>query len=395
MNLLQNKKILGKAVKAIMPNAGTPEEKTSAMLSENRARGNALKETLNAIPFHKNRIQNPADPEFLGTMKTMRDSLVKTLDGTDPLSQDISEIDKQLTYAANAWSSAVTQGYYGKAKWSIAALSRGVKNYRTNVPADKEDQIEAVLKKRLEQAKVYTSLIMNAESIDAAEQAIKNIELQINDHNEKLGPIRKEVEEARTDKEKLKMLARLKAVQLNKIKVTELTEKESDFRDMIDTGVNLSKTVEMLRNNLETAKTRLNTAQNMFAASRAKLSIEELVENKDLLAAYTMALDEMVKMAQSALIDAEKVRQGYLAYKNQMNAVWDTVEGQNAFTETNDFVEEVLSQKDESGETDIAIGMLKAADEKSEKNQQKEEELTKMLEENKNKNQNQNYNYNT
>ncbi len=393
MNLLKAKKSLEKVVKTILPETAASEEETLKVLNENRKRGEKIKDTLNAIPFHKNRICNEEDPDFHQKMKTMRDILVETLEKTDPLGQDISAIDKQLQFAADAWYSAVTEGYYGKAKWSIAALSRGVKNYRINVPNDKAEQLEAVLKNRLDQAKVYTSLIQNAEAIDKAEQAIKNITMQINENNTKLEPIRKEVMDVRTDKEKLKMLARLKEVQLGRKKVTDLTEEETAFRDMLDAGVNLSKNVEMLRNNIETAKVNLNTARNMFAASRAKLSIEELTENEDAIATYTRVLDEMVKMTQSALVDAEKVRQGYLAYQSQMATVWETIEGQNAVTEVVGFAEDTLRQGNESGHVDIAIGILNELDEKEAENQAKEDQLTKLLE--KNKNENYNYNYNT
>ncbi len=131
-----------------------------------------------------------------------------------------------------------------------------------------------ILENHLDQAKVYTSLILNANAIDRAERTIKNVTMQLNEDNTKLESILQEIRDVWTDPEKLKMLARIKGVQLGRRRVADLTEKEMEFRDMLDEGIVLSKRVEMLNNDMEKAKSNLNMARKEMEANRASLNME-------------------------------------------------------------------------------------------------------------------------
>ena len=372
------------------------EENPKQVQDINRQHGETILSILQGIDFTKNRIENPEDPEFQEAMKIMRDKLVSKLDKENTLSDDLTVIDAKLEYIANAWASAVSEGFYNKAKWAMTALNKGIKDIRTNVPSDQAHRADAVLEARAKRVDVYINLVKSSEAIDTAERAIAAATVQIKNNQKELEPIRDEVVAARQDPKKLEMLAKIKGVQLGRLKGTDLNDEESQLRARLEKGISLAKNIDMLRNNIAKSNVDLNTARNLFNANYTSLTMNDQPEFQELIAGYKEILNSTVKATEEALIYANKVREEYLVFTKQMEAVWDSTEGQNLLNDVVDFVEQNLSGDKMANVLDIARRMMEDVGAEAKRQLEAEDELQSiMAETNINTNGNKNINYNT
>lgn len=394
MSFMKVPKVLKKTVEAIHPDPNKEDEIAKKNQDNNRVHGITINDILKGIDFTMNRIENPEDPDFLTAMKVMRDTLVKKLSVENTLSDDLSIIDGKLEYLASAWSEAVKEGRYGKAKWAMTAVNKGVKDFRTNVPGDQSHRKEEVLKERADKIDIYISLVKNSAIIDSSEQQITAAKVQIAKHKEKLDPIREEIVAARQDPEKMKILAKIKAVQLGRIKITALNDEEATLLAKYEEGVSLAKSIGLLRRNIEKARVDLNNARNLFNANYASLTLQDHPEMPELIASYRVVLNNTVKATEAALVYANTVREDYLAYTKQMDALWESIEGKNILTDVIDFINENLMGGNEEDVVNIAAAMKEEVEANEQQQHNHDDRLNELFKES-NVNSNKNINYNT
>lgn len=92
-----------------------------------------------------------------------------------------------MAYAAKAWKTAVQDGLPNKADCAMKAIATGATHLWSNIPEDKEEERDAILKRREQYIENYKIAIQLNETIDRLHRSIAAIQQEI----DKNGRLRK------------------------------------------------------------------------------------------------------------------------------------------------------------------------------------------------------------
>lgn len=116
--------------------------------TSNRETGAEVISILRSIDFAHGRLQSMADEDSYRTMSLVRDAAVKALMDAPTIFDKVEGIGETMAYAAKAWKTAVQDGLPNKADCAMKAIATGATRLWSNIPEDKEEERDAILKRR-------------------------------------------------------------------------------------------------------------------------------------------------------------------------------------------------------------------------------------------------------
>ena len=91
----------------------------------------------------------------------------------------VEGIGETMAYAAKAWKTAVQDGLPNKADCAMKAIATGATHLWSNIPEDKEEERDAILKRREQYIENYKIAIQLNETIDRLHRSIAAIQQEI------------------------------------------------------------------------------------------------------------------------------------------------------------------------------------------------------------------------
>ena len=181
-------------------------------VTSNRKTGAELIGILCSIDFALGRLRSMADEESYLTMVRVRDAAVKALMDAPPIFDKVGSIGETMAYAAKAWKTAVQDGLPNKADCAMKAIATGTTHLWSNIPEDKEEERDAILKRREKYLENYKIAIQLNETIDRLHRSIAAIQQEIDKKREVEKAFAAEVEEMRKTPEGEERFAKIYAV---------------------------------------------------------------------------------------------------------------------------------------------------------------------------------------
>lgn len=152
--------------------------------TSNRETGAEVISILRSIDFAHGRLQSMADEDSYRTMSLVRDAAVKALMDAPTIFDKVEGIGETMAYAAKAWKTAVQDGLPNKADCAMKAIATGATRLWSNIPEDKEEERDAILKRREQYIENYKIAIQLNETIDRLHRSIAGIQQEIDKKRE-------------------------------------------------------------------------------------------------------------------------------------------------------------------------------------------------------------------
>lgn len=175
--------------------------------TQNRDIGADIIGTLRSIDFASGRLKDVTDEGDPKMLSAVRNKLVNQLKEMPTIFDDMKDVGNVLLYSAKAWKAAVQDGYPNKAYWARSALTVGVGYLWGNVPEDKEEQRDAILKSRIAYMNDYKAMIQLNETLDHLDRSISAIQREIDEKREAEKQFSSEMKQRKASDEGLKALA--------------------------------------------------------------------------------------------------------------------------------------------------------------------------------------------
>ena len=140
--------------------------------TSNRETGAEVISILRSIDFAHGRLQSMADEDSYRTMSRVRDAAVKALMDAPTIFDKVEGIGETMAYAAKAWKTAVQDGLPNKADCAMKAIATGATHLWSNIPEDKEEERDAILKRREQYIENYKIAIQLNETTDCLHRSI-------------------------------------------------------------------------------------------------------------------------------------------------------------------------------------------------------------------------------
>lgn len=175
--------------------------------TQNRDIGADIISTLRSIDFASGRLKDVTDEGDPKMLSSVRNKLVNQLKEMPTIFDDMKDVGNVLLYSAKAWKAAVQDGYPNKAYWARSALTVGVGYLWGNVPEDKEEQRDAILKSRIAYMNDYKAMIQLNETLDHLDRSISAIQREIDEKRKAEKQFSSEMKQRKASDEGLKALA--------------------------------------------------------------------------------------------------------------------------------------------------------------------------------------------
>lgn len=175
--------------------------------TQNRDIGADIIGTLRSIDFASGRLKDVTDEGDPKMLSSVRNKLVNQLKEMPTIFDDMKDVGNVLLYSAKAWKAAVQDGYPNKAYWARSALTVGVGYLWGNVPEDKEEQRDAILKSRIAYMNDYKAMIQLNETLDHLDRSISAIQREIDEKRKAEKQFSSEMKQRKASDEGLKALA--------------------------------------------------------------------------------------------------------------------------------------------------------------------------------------------
>lgn len=226
-------------------------------VTSNRKTGAELIGILCSIDFALGRLRSMADEESYLTMVRVRDAAVKALMDAPPIFDKVGSIGETMAYAAKAWKTAVQDGLPNKADCAMKAIATGTTHLWSNIPEDKEEERDAILKRREKYIENYKIAIQLNETIDRLHRSIAAIQQEMDKKREVEKAFAAEVEEMEKPPEGEDRMARIGAA-IDNVKILNDEDREFAIR-LRENRIN-SQSIAMLKNQFTSDRTQLSAA---------------------------------------------------------------------------------------------------------------------------------------
>ena len=225
--------------------------------TSNRETGAEVIGILRSIDFAHGRLKSMADEESYLTMVRVRDAAVKALMDAPTIFDKVGGIGETMAYAAKAWKTAVQDGLPNKADCAMKAIATGATHLWSNIPEDKEEERDAILKRREKYIENYKIAIQLNETIDRLHRSIAAIQQEMDKKREVEKAFAAEVEEMEKTPEGEDRMARIGAA-IDNVKILNDEDREFAIR-LRENRIN-SQSIAMLKNQFTSDRTQLSAA---------------------------------------------------------------------------------------------------------------------------------------
>ena len=225
--------------------------------TSNRETGAEVIGILRSIDFAHGRLQSMADEKSYLTMARVRDAAVKALMDAPTIFDKVGGIGETMAYAAKAWKTAVQDGLPNKADCAMKAIATGTTHLWSNIPEDKEEERDAILKRREKYMENYKIAIQLNETIDRLHRSIAAIQQEMDKKREVEKAFAAEVEEMEKTPEGEDRMARIGAA-IDNVKILNDEDREFAIR-LRESRIN-SQSIAMLKNQFTSDRTQLSAA---------------------------------------------------------------------------------------------------------------------------------------
>ena len=225
--------------------------------TSNRETGAEVIGILRSIDFAHGRLKSMADEESYLTMVRVRDAAVKALMDAPTIFDKVGGIGETMAYAAKAWKTAVQDGLPNKADCAMKAIATGTTHLWSNIPEDKEEERDAILKRREKYIENYKIAIQLNETIDRLHRSIAAIQQEMDKKREVEKAFAAEVEEMEKTPEGEDRMARIGAA-IDNVKILNDEDREFAIR-LRENRIN-SQSIAMLKNQFTSDRTQLSAA---------------------------------------------------------------------------------------------------------------------------------------
>lgn len=225
--------------------------------TSNRETGAEVIGILRSIDFAHGRLKSMADEESYLTMVRVRDAAVKALMDAPTIFDKVGDIGETMAYAAKAWKTAVQDGLPNKADCAMKAIATGTTHLWSNIPEDKEEERDAILKRREKYIENYKIAIQLNETIDRLHRSIAAIQQEMDKKREVEKAFAAEVEEMEKTPEGEERFAKIYAA-IDNVKILNDEDREFAIR-LRENRIN-SQSIAMLKNQFTSDRTQLSAA---------------------------------------------------------------------------------------------------------------------------------------
>lgn len=347
---------------------------------KNRSTGEKIIASLSAVDFYTMKDKNLADPEQIDNMRMSVKALIVKLQNAPTIFDDVSELDTILLKAADTLKTAAEFGYVNQAEWCINAISSGLLLLRDNVPPQRQDAREEIIKKRVEYMKNYENLIIAYGKIDGMTQSIDSSKATLAKYKEDLAQQEIEMKEFMNTPE-----GNLANVHLNAYQNQPGSKLSEDDRKLELMGRkigDLSTSIIRLFNQ-QYAMIMDNESQLTIAMGiRTALDNLPTLYDQDLLGEYAVLLKNINETTNRLLTDAAAVLEIEEDAAHEMTAIMNSSAAQKLTSYSAKAIENALAPKNriterERLEAQLQISRRNRANQVAMEN---EEMLRKMME---------------
>ena len=229
--------------------------------TSNRETGAEVISILRSIDFAHGRLQSMADEDSYRTMSRVRDAAVKALMDAPTIFDKVEGIGETMAYAAKAWKTAVQDGLPNKADCAMKAIATGATHLWSNIPEDKEEERDAILKRREQYIENYKIAIQLNETIDRLHRSIAAIQQEIDKKREAEKAFAAEVKEMAKTPEGEARFARSYAA-IGNVGILDGEDREFGIR-LRENRIN-SQSIAMLKNQFASDRTQLSAARQQL-----------------------------------------------------------------------------------------------------------------------------------
>ena len=229
--------------------------------TSNRETGAEVIGILRSIDFAHGRLKSMADEESYLTMVRVRDAAVKALMDAPPIFDKVGSIGETMAYAAKAWKTAVQEGLPNKADCAMKAIATGTTHLWSNIPEDKEEERDAILKRREKYIENYKIAIQLNETIDRLHRSIAAIQQEMDKKREVEKAFAAEVEEMEKTPEGEERFAKIYAA-IDNVKILNDEDREFAIR-LRENRIN-SQSIGMLEELLYSDQSKLDDARQQL-----------------------------------------------------------------------------------------------------------------------------------
>lgn len=311
--------------------------------TQNRDIGADIIGTLRSIDFASGRLKDVTDEGDPKMLSSVRNKLVNQLKEMPTIFDDMKDVGNVLLYSAKAWKAAVQDGYPNKAYWARSALTVGVGYLWGNVPEDKEEQRDAILKSRIAYMNDYKAMIQLNETLDHLDRSISAIQREIDEKREAEKQFSSEMKQRKASDEGLKALASIEGSVDN---VDMLSAEERELLEWINKNKVNSQAIVMKERECASQKAkRITCWQEMEpVALRLKENPDAVVRN------LTGEVAGMIKKLQdeqaARWAEAKTVNDMIAQSLAGMKAIENGVDAQSLRADTVGYMKEVVLGSD-------------------------------------------------
>lgn len=361
---------------------GEQKDSPGREAEKNRAVGAQIAAELRAVDFARGQIEDTKTDETqpVGDMQIWRDYMVKQIQESPTIFDQIAGIDGHLLYAAQALRTAVADGSPNKAAWARNALSAGILYLRDNVPTDQEERKEEILKERQKYLKKYKNIIMHYEKIDNFQKEIEQMERDIQEKTEEYTPIKEEVLHLLDTKEGKILYGHITAHQN---RPDELSQEEKELMNRLRLGASLGHSLYLLRA-MQNSKAMLKVAEMQRANDyRVDLVQKPVVYNEELVAEHGALLQEQTDRIARNYVEAAELIRITKEADARLKAIMNGREAQIVASNAVSWMESVLNEEQRDNETAFLAGHRRAEQIAKQKlaNAQSAEQMNRAMEE--------------
>ena len=354
------------------------ENSPEAVIEANRKMGNEIAFCLRAIDFDRCAYKGQTPEDSAEKLKVKTAAMVKFLESSRTITDNISGINEMLLYAARAFRSAIADGDYNKAVWAKNALQEGILYLRDNVPEERQDLREQIIAARPEYLQHYKAIIQLYEKVDHQKRTVDELDKRLSQMHAEYDPRKEKIRALKDTPEGIAMYGNLK---LHEFEPDLLNAKEKQFLEFIRTTALQAHNIYIADANR--LANRLEYEQSLSQAEDVRVTIIKRpdVFNPELTAIHASLLKEQVA-------DVAKTLNEYVSYTETLRmhdaALQQLLESAEAQGIVVDSLKKASMEKEEDIMADEAFvtgeKMAAKVKEAEERNRLAEEEL---------------YNYNT
>ncbi len=309
------------------------------IIENNRKKGDEIIATLKAIDFNHGLYEGRADNDSKENMQNKVAAIIRVMERTQTISDNISKIDEVMLFASQALSSAIKEGSYYKAIWAKNALSAGVLYIRDNIPQDMENFKEENLDARSKYMNNYRAIIQLYDKVDKKEAEIKEHDVEILKLHKEYDPKVKEIKDLKNTKEGRLSYGRISE---NQHTPSMLDKQERQLLLMVQQTASMAHTIFRRNSMREAAQLEYETALDQATDIRTTLTNRPVVFNPELSAYHALVMDEQIKAITHAYAEAAAFVENVNQSDAKLRSILDGADAQTLTVNSVQFMDKIL-----------------------------------------------------